>query len=87
MSQKVIYSEFTKKYTFSQLVFELVTSGKSKIMAMSMRREFLQVRIKMIQYIFSGQLNTKSTYFCAEIGKKHHVNYVTMLTKILTCYQ
>ena len=24
----------------------------------------------MIQYIFSGQLNTKSTYFCAEIGKK-----------------
>ena len=24
----------------------------------------------MIQYIFSGQLNTKSAYFCAEIGKK-----------------
>ena len=23
----------------------------------------------MIEYIFSGELNTKSTYFCAEIGK------------------
>ena len=30
----------------------------------------------MIQYVFSGQLNTKSTYFCTEIGKKHYVNYV-----------
>ena len=32
--------EFLQKYAFSQLVFELVTSGESKIMVISMRREF-----------------------------------------------
>ena len=30
----------------------------------------LQVRIKMIQYIFSGQLNTKSTYFLCRNWQK-----------------
>ena len=34
------YSLNLKQYAFSQLVFELVTSGKSKIMAVSMRRDF-----------------------------------------------
>ena len=37
---------------------------------------------------FLGSAQYKINIFlCRNWQKKHHVNYVTMLTKILTCYQ
>ena len=43
----------------------------------------LKTSSKNILYI----INTKSTYYCVDIGQKHYVNYDTMLTKIFRCYQ